>query len=99
MPATMSIVELESQALLITGTHIVKNIVAFIIMSGGRLGPLASCSLLLLFFLAGGVLKTGNCTEMTQESVREDRDISGGVRIKRRSRKDKRRRNDRRRKD
>jgi len=40
----VSIVELDPQALLTIGTHIVKNIVVvFIMMSGERLGPWASC--------------------------------------------------------
>jgi len=40
---TVSIVDLDPQALLTIGTHIVKNIVVFIMMSGERLGPSASC--------------------------------------------------------
>jgi len=38
-PKIVSIVELVPQDLLTIGTHIVKNIVVFIMMSSERLGP------------------------------------------------------------
>jgi len=39
----VSNVELDPQALLTIGTHIVKNVVVFIMMSGERLCPWVSC--------------------------------------------------------
>jgi len=42
-PKLVSIVELDPQALLTIGTHTVRKIVVFIMMSGERLGPWASC--------------------------------------------------------
>jgi len=40
-PKSVSIVELDPQAMLTVGTNIVKNVVVFMMMSGERLGPWA----------------------------------------------------------